>query len=439
MEPEPVGVELAVSKGSEAETVKELMGKLEESEMRELLCWCMRHDIRPTERVRDLMLHESALHTRPEVRANRLVMTVPVPRTRPPVRLPSPAPPVAAPRSSSPVAAPRTSSPVAAPRTNPPVPAPRTRPPVPTPRTRLEVHVSSPTLRRPTCSERSPLPAPDLLPQDYADDLTACSAIIKGDLKGIDKEQLRRLLKTKNKPTFLSEAFYHDVTRNCKTYVTDRGFVMMPLSVEERDFPIAYSMVVHEKIEMFERLLRAVYTPQNVYCVHVDQKSSEEFKTAVKAIVTCFTNVFVASKTESVVYASWSRVQADLNCMKDLLKSPVQWRYLLNTCGTDFPIKTNAEMVQSLKLLNGRNSMESETTVDYKKRRWQYQHNITNNIVVRTVTIVWRIDGPKRSSRKISHLLYLMKKAKRNKHTYELIKPINDREATNVVHKHTGY
>ncbi|XP_071201577.1 beta-1,3-galactosyl-O-glycosyl-glycoprotein beta-1,6-N-acetylglucosaminyltransferase 3-like [Salvelinus alpinus] len=240
------------------------------------------------------------------------------------------------------------------------------------------------TLRRPTCSERSPLPAPDLLPQDYADDLTACSAIIKGDLKGIDKEQLRRLLKTKNKPTFLSEAFYHDVTRNCKTYVTDRGFVMMPLSVEERDFPIAYSMVVHEKIEMFERLLRAVYTPQNVYCVHVDQKSSEEFKTAVKAIVTCFTNVFVASKTESVVYASWSRVQADLNCMKDLLKSPVQWRYLLNTCGTDFPIKTNAEMVQSLKLLNGRNSMESETTVDYKKRRWQYQHNITNNIVVRT-------------------------------------------------------
>lgn len=136
------------------------------------------------------------------------------------------------------------------------------------------------TLRRPTCSERSPLPAPDLLPQDYADDLPACSAIIKGDLKGIDKEQLRRLLKTKNKPKLLSEAFYHDVTRNCKTYVTDRGFVMMPLSVEERDFPIAYSMVVHEKIEMFERLLRAVYTPQNVY------------------------SCMWTSKTESVVYAS---------------------------------------------------------------------------------------------------------------------------------------
>ena len=44
-EPEPV---LEVS---EAETVKELMGKLEERIMRELLCWCFRHGICPTERV----------------------------------------------------------------------------------------------------------------------------------------------------------------------------------------------------------------------------------------------------------------------------------------------------------------------------------------------------------------------------------------------------
>ena len=44
-EPEPV---LEVS---EAETVKELMGKLEERVMREVLFWCMRHNIRPTESV----------------------------------------------------------------------------------------------------------------------------------------------------------------------------------------------------------------------------------------------------------------------------------------------------------------------------------------------------------------------------------------------------
>ncbi len=170
------------------------------------------------------------------------------------------------------------------------------------------------------------------------------------------------------------------MTKDCSAYIEKRGFISVPLSEEERDFPIAYSMVIHEKIEMFERLLRAVYAPQNIYCVHVDQKSSKEFLKAVKAIVSCFPNVFIASRLESVVYASWSRVQADLNCMKDLLYSHIQWRYLLNTCGTDFPIKTNREMVQALKTLKGKNNMESEITNEHKKSRWQYHYGVTDTI-----------------------------------------------------------
>uniref|UniRef100_A0A8C2WBM8 Beta-1,3-galactosyl-O-glycosyl-glycoprotein beta-1,6-N-acetylglucosaminyltransferase 3 n=1 Tax=Cyclopterus lumpus TaxID=8103 RepID=A0A8C2WBM8_CYCLU len=175
--------------------------------------------------------------------------------------------------------------------------------------------------------------------------------------------------------------FYLNVTKDCPSYIEKRGFITAPLSEEENNFPIAYSMVIHEKIEMFERLLRAVYNPQNIYCVHVDQKATKEFQKAVEAILSCFPNVLVASRLERVVYASWSRVQADLNCIKDLLNSRVQWMYLLNTCGTDFPIKTNREMVQALKALNGRNSMESEVTNDYKKGRWQYHHNVTTTVI----------------------------------------------------------
>ncbi|XP_028971079.2 beta-1,3-galactosyl-O-glycosyl-glycoprotein beta-1,6-N-acetylglucosaminyltransferase 3-like [Esox lucius] len=236
------------------------------------------------------------------------------------------------------------------------------------------------TSRHSISSHRSPLIALDL-PPGYAADLPACSAIIRGDVEGLEKEQLSLLLKSKKKRQLLSEGFYQNVTQDCQRYITDRGFITIPVSQEENNFPIAFSMVVHEKIEMFERLLRAIYTPQNVYCVHVDQKTSDNFKSAVSSIVSCLPNVFLSSKMESVVYASWSRVQADLNCMEDLLKSPVQWRYLLNTCGTDFPIKTNAEMVQALKLLNGKNSMESETTNDYKKGRWQFHHNVTDRVV----------------------------------------------------------
>ncbi|KAM4749542.1 beta-1,3-galactosyl-O-glycosyl-glycoprotein beta-1,6-N-acetylglucosaminyltransferase 3-like [Rhinophrynus dorsalis] len=166
------------------------------------------------------------------------------------------------------------------------------------------------------------------------------------------------------------------MTMDCKKYRKLRKFIAFSLSQEEENFPIAYSMVIHKDIEMFERLLRAIYAPQNIYCVHVDAKSPVVYKEAVRAITSCFDNVFVASKLEKVVYASWSRVQADLNCMEDLLKSKVQWRYLINTCGADFPLKTNAEIVQALKSLHGRNSMETEETPGNKKHRWQYHFKV---------------------------------------------------------------
>ncbi|XP_008309997.1 beta-1,3-galactosyl-O-glycosyl-glycoprotein beta-1,6-N-acetylglucosaminyltransferase 3 [Cynoglossus semilaevis] len=227
---------------------------------------------------------------------------------------------------------------------------------------------------------------PDLvIPEQFSLDLPGCLAIITGDV-GVKKKEVETLLMSRTKKTFLSPEGYLNLTQDCPSFTTVRGFITTPQSKEEKDFPIAYSIVIHEKIEMFERLLRSIYAPQNVYCVHVDQKSPEEFHKAVAGIAACFPNVFIASKLENVVYASWTRVQADLNCMEDLLKSSVKWKYLLNTCGTDFPIKTNGEIVQALKTLNGRNSMETENTIDYKKPRWQYHHEVTDSIVRTDVT-----------------------------------------------------
>ncbi|XP_043934424.1 beta-1,3-galactosyl-O-glycosyl-glycoprotein beta-1,6-N-acetylglucosaminyltransferase 3-like [Protopterus annectens] len=208
----------------------------------------------------------------------------------------------------------------------------------------------------------------------------SCSKIAKGDPEAIVQASLSAL-SVKNKRKLLSEDFYLNLTKTCSYFKTSRRYITQPLSKEEEDFPLAYSMVVHENIEMFERLLRAIYSPQNIYCIHVDQKSRNSFTRAVRAIATCFDNVFVASKLETIVYASWSRVQADLNCMKDLLESKVKWHYVINTCGADFPIKTNAETARMLKLLNGRNSLESEKPSAYKEGRWKFHHEVNNSII----------------------------------------------------------
>ncbi|XP_043821869.1 N-acetyllactosaminide beta-1,6-N-acetylglucosaminyl-transferase isoform X1 [Dromiciops gliroides] len=142
---------------------------------------------------------------------------------------------------------------------------------------------------------------------------------------------------------------------SCQDYLLQSHYITAPLSKEEAQFPLAYAMVIHKDFETFERLFRAIYMPQNVYCIHVDEKTTAEFKDAVQWLVSCFPNAFLTSKMEPVVYGGISRLRADLNCMKDLVASKVQWKYIINTCGQDFPLKTNKEIVQHLKRFKGKN------------------------------------------------------------------------------------
>ncbi|XP_044114729.1 N-acetyllactosaminide beta-1,6-N-acetylglucosaminyl-transferase isoform X4 [Neovison vison] len=142
---------------------------------------------------------------------------------------------------------------------------------------------------------------------------------------------------------------------SCKDYLIQSHYITAPLSKEEAEFPLAYIMVIHHHFNTFARLFRAIYMPQNVYCVHVDEKATIEFKDSVEQLLSCFPNAFLASKMEPVVYGGISRLQADLNCLKDLAASKVPWKYAINTCGQDFPLKTNKEIVRYLKGFKGKN------------------------------------------------------------------------------------
>ncbi|KAL8182515.1 UNVERIFIED_CONTAM: N-acetyllactosaminide beta-1,6-N-acetylglucosaminyl-transferase [Gekko kuhli] len=141
----------------------------------------------------------------------------------------------------------------------------------------------------------------------------------------------------------------------CREYLLDSHYLARSLSAEEAAFPLAYILTVHKDFGTFERVFRALYVPHNVYCVHVDEKAPAAFKREVGRLLDCFPNAFLASRAEPVVYAGISRLQADLNCMEDLLRASVRWEYLLNMCGQDFPLKTNREMVRHLRRFRGKN------------------------------------------------------------------------------------
>ncbi|NXT24659.1 GCNT2 transferase, partial [Syrrhaptes paradoxus] len=161
---------------------------------------------------------------------------------------------------------------------------------------------------------------------------------------------------------------------SCPEYITQNHYITRALSAEEAAFPIAYVMTLHKEFETFERLFRAVYMPQNVYCIHVDAKAPAPFRQAVRRLVGCFPNAFLSSREERVVYGGASRLRADLHCMRDLLGSAMPWRYLLNTCGQDFPLKTNREIVRLLKGLGGKNITPGVLPPAYITTRTKYVH-----------------------------------------------------------------
>ncbi|XP_053322780.1 N-acetyllactosaminide beta-1,6-N-acetylglucosaminyl-transferase-like [Spea bombifrons] len=172
----------------------------------------------------------------------------------------------------------------------------------------------------------------------------------------------------------------------CQEYLTQNHYITSPLSEEEAAFPLAFIMVLHKEFSTFERLFRAIYMPQNIYCIHVDEKASAEFLTAVGRLLDCFPNAFLASRMEPVVYAGISRLLADRNCMKDLVESDVPWKYVINTCGQDFPLKTNKEIIQHLKKFKGKNITPGVLPPDHAIPRTKYVHreDIVHSFVRRT-------------------------------------------------------
>ncbi|XP_078331429.1 beta-1,3-galactosyl-O-glycosyl-glycoprotein beta-1,6-N-acetylglucosaminyltransferase 4-like isoform X4 [Crassostrea virginica] len=184
-----------------------------------------------------------------------------------------------------------------------------------------------------------------------------CQAIIEGDISHISyASKLLNRVDFK----FVTDREMRKLAKNCDVFFKSFDYNRFTVTQEELDFPIAYSLITYKDAVQSEMLLRAIYRPHNAYCIHVDKSSSSDFFDAMEAVSKCLPNVFIASKLEDVIYEGYSRLQADINCMTDLLSyTNVNWKYLINLPAQEFPIKTNTETVKILKILNGTSSVES--------------------------------------------------------------------------------
>ncbi len=91
--------------------------------------------------------------------------------------------------------------------------------------------------------------------------------------------------------------------------------------------PLAFSIIVHNQVGIFETLLHMLYRRQHSICVYIGNNTEPEVRRALTLIVECFRshfktdNVFLAQNTTSVFWGDASLLNADLTCLDQLLKS----------------------------------------------------------------------------------------------------------------------
>ena len=184
--------------------------------------------------------------------------------------------------------------------------------------------------------------------------LVNCSAIIKeNNAKELAKA---KQIMTKKMPNRL-HIEKHLKTLNCNQFKQSRGYIMHPLSDMEREFPLAFSIIVYRDFEQVERLLRAIYRPHNYYCVHIDVKADPIERQAFELITSCLDNVVIASMSYNVTWGTFSVLEAELVCMQTLWQYK-KWKYFINLTGQEFPLKTNRELVAILKSFDGANIVD---------------------------------------------------------------------------------
>ncbi|XP_078000364.1 beta-1,3-galactosyl-O-glycosyl-glycoprotein beta-1,6-N-acetylglucosaminyltransferase-like [Glandiceps talaboti] len=204
-----------------------------------------------------------------------------------------------------------------------------------------------------------------------------CSDLIRGHIEStnVTEEWMKSL-----KKDITPDKSFITLTKICEKFTSTRGYFDKPVTNEEINFPLAFSILMYKSVHQVEQLLRTIYRPHNIYCIHVDKKAPSKLHIAMKAITSCFDNVFIASHLTNVVWASISIVNAERYCQQDLLAKNKKWKYLINLTGQEFPLKTNLEIVQILKQFKGQNDIITSGETD--PRRTKYKYFVENGKVV---------------------------------------------------------
>ena len=182
----------------------------------------------------------------------------------------------------------------------------------------------------------------------------SCELLFKGDKQ--ERQRIRNVLKSWKPPNDIKTIELIKDCQRIRTNFMDNFYI----SETERNFPLAFQMPVYYQqnfLLQHIRLLKYLYRPHNIYCIHVDKKSPKWWTDGLRQFTKCFNNIFISTKQVHIFYGSVSILDAHLSCLKDLVNVTADWRYVITLNSPEIPLVTNKEMVDTLIKMNGTNIM----------------------------------------------------------------------------------
>ena len=182
----------------------------------------------------------------------------------------------------------------------------------------------------------------------------SCERLFKGDKQ--ERQRIRNVLKSWKPPNDTETIKLIKDCQHIRTEFKDNFYI----SETERNFPLAFEMPIYYRQNFLLqqiRLLKYLYRPHNIYCIHIDKKSPKWWTDGLRQFTKCFSNIFISTKQVHIVYWSVSILDAHLSCLNDLVNVTADWRYVITLNSPEIPLVTNKEMVDTLIIMNGTNVM----------------------------------------------------------------------------------
>lgn len=149
-----------------------------------------------------------------------------------------------------------------------------------------------------------------------------------------------------------------------------------PTSKDERGLSIAYLVMVGRSYAQYTvtRLLRATYSPHNLYLLHADAKLEEATYEALRKMLAKHANIHFLSRRHAVGWGAFSMVAVLLDALVTAVSSGGCYDFFINLSDSDLPLRTHGEISAFLAPFRGTSFVAVKDSVTDAMRYRSHAH-----------------------------------------------------------------